>query len=67
MTIEESIAAIREEIRILPPLERQKLEVLLKSREGLRIISALEAYERSGVLSSTRFKQAIEDLYWNSR
>jgi len=67
MTFQESIDALREEIQILDPKERQQVEPLLDARDGLRIVAALEQHERSGALTSPRFKQALEALYWSSR
>jgi hypothetical protein len=67
MTFQESIDVLREEVQVLAPTERQQVEGLLDSGEGLRIVSALEAHEQSGALGSPRFRQALEALYWSSR
>jgi hypothetical protein len=67
MTLEESIDTLREEIQVLDPTGRQQVEPLLDARDGLRIVAALEQHERSGALTSPRFRQALEALYWSSR
>ena len=67
MTFQESIDVLREEIQVLTPTERQQIEPFLDARDGLRIVAALEQHERSGALTSPRFRQALEALYWSSR
>jgi hypothetical protein len=67
MTFQQCIDTLRKEVQSLPPAEREKAERLLDSGQGNQIVLGLEHYEQSGRLSSVAFKEALKDLYWQSR
>jgi hypothetical protein len=67
MSFDECICVLREETQALSPEERDRLKKIFDSQEGNRIFMELEPYERSGRLTSPRFKAALKDLFWSSR
>jgi hypothetical protein len=67
MTYQEYIAVLRDEIQVLSQAERDEIGRVLDSEQGNLICMALWPFEKSGRLSSVRFKSALEGLYWLSR
>ena len=65
--LERFLTVLREEIQVLPPVEREKLEQIFDTQGGNVICMALWEHEKSGLLSSPRYKKAAEDLYGASR
>ena len=65
--LEQFLTVLRDEIQVLPPVEREKLEQIFDTQGGNVICMALWEQEKSGLLSSPRYKKAAEELYWASR